>query len=1038
MAGQPDSEPHLLAASYGVSPEVVAEATRFGAIPPMPENPTGSWALVRGRQHVPFVLVQAQTYPAGGTVLHYILTASDVLRAVGGNLKALAALVEAEMPVFEKTPGKLNQLTFDQPEPVSVHEQVDDILDLMGYAHNQIDLIDTLLAAIVQGVPLVVQGAPSDLDTRVKFIQGLLALLPPSARFGVTFSTYTLDATNADTQIRFFGGERVSRQTLVYNWQKGRVGGNEVQDTYSHFITSQLRLDAELVTQRTRELTGVAAWRIRRGEGLAEALGYAAKRFKIDEALSNNQPVEAADVSKVLADDPTLSDDLKRRYVDHLLAFALALEDMRHADPIAVMLRQRPDLEAAIQRQFDEAIQQGKAGLVYDALARWMGNPMGPEGVKWIDLTHRATVAHIEGLVQRRDLAGINAFLEQLHRANPGLELSRIVPRVIEKSLPLAVRDRDLSLTVFLLGVNYLELDTLRRLLSAQQFTANLPPSLGRLAPFITGQDAGLAPSGLLVGTAGDFGPDWNAPVLIRLAEAAIRAGRPDIVDTQALGGLVGLIGSTWATQYREPVRWIAANVSSDEILTRLEPPGPTYVLQLLLASGGYDELSAEMLHQARVLYAGERQSEYVQVIQQVFASTAVPVGNVQALLDALKNAGIRSLPLMMAYVGVLEGNAWASALDGVAAEATKILLETPGIIEVVPSSAMIALLKFHIKRRDVEDTIRIAAHTARVAARDGQKGIALIGRMYKLMDWDPRVQMAGLELMRRFVRQAPDADARRAIGVYGREFGTSVGQALEATYLVRRMLDNVDLLEYAEFLHITAGILHNTATAYVDKNRAPSLGALLNNLESMGGGIGRDERLSLAEDLVELGRTILELGKYWTAARLRDDARYIDELLQNRRSPACAVDMFWIIGGYLTRGKRQTLDLKRILSQHIFGERSAMTVVDEVKITTAVLQSALKAIPGIRKTPLSMDAIQGELDSRWGDIPLEKQRMVVRDLAADFQKVAELVALIAAGGNPKAMEDGGFARKLEEGSQQPKNSIELYRFISGYFRSRA
>ena len=40
--------------------------------------------------------------------------------------------------------------------------------------------------------------------------------------------------------------------------------------------------------------------------------------------------------------------------------------------------------------------------------------------------------------------------------------------------------------------------------------------------------------------------------------------------------------------------------------------------------------------------------------------------------------------------------------------------------------------------------------------------------------------------------------------------------------------------------------------------------------------------------------------------------------------------------------------------------------------------------------------------------------------------------------GGDKAMEDGGAARKLEQNSQQPKNPLEMYRFVSGYFKLRA
>lgn len=1029
-------EPQLLAKSQGVESEQVDEAIESALIPPA-DTPTGAWGLIRGKHANPFVMVQAQTTPANHTVWHFIIMPSDVLRAVGGNLKAIVSLTESQVPTFSKLSTKLQQLLLDHPPIISSDEQIDDILELMNYTHNQIDIIESLLAGIVQGVPMVVQGAPTDLATRVQFLQGLLALLPPSARFGVTFATHTLESTKIDAQIRFYGGEKLSRQTLVYAWQKGKLGGNVVADNYSHFVASQLRLDAELVSQQTRNLTAVAAWRIKRGEGLADALGYASHRLNLDNALVNNQPVETADVSKVLAEDPTLTDDLKIAYTHHLLAFALALGDMQHADPIAPMLRQNSDLEWAIQSQFDEAIKEGKSMLVYDALSRWMANPLGPTGTHWVELTHRAVLSHMQTLVQKRDLKRINAFFEQLHRESPGLEIGKLIPRLIEMTLPLSVLDRDLNLTVFLIAVNYLESDVLRRLISAQKFTAQLPPTLSRLAPYLTGEDAGMSPSGLLLSAASDFGDEWRDPVLIRLAESAIRAKRPDIVDTQALGGMVGLIGTSWGVQYSQTLNWIAIMLCNDETLTRLELPGPTYLLRLLLASGGYKDTANEMLHQARVLYPGEAQSDYVSMVQRLFAETPIPIQQLPAALKALNEAGVKSLPLLMAYIGILEAHSWSSSLDRIAHQATVMLLESSNIAKVIPASAMIALLKFHISRKDVDQTIRVAGVMPQVAIREGARGINLIGRMYKLMDWDEKVRMASLELLRRYVRIAPDADARKAVTAFGREFGAGIQQATETSYAMRRLFDNIDLIEYAEFLHITAEYLYDTTLAYADKSKIPTVGALMNSLDSLGGGLSSDDRILLANELNAVGKALLELGKPWQS-RSREIDQHIENLLQGRKDPTTALDVLWVVAGYLARGKRQPLKMHRILTQHVFGDRPAPRVLDETRITNAVLESALTAFPPNHKITLSAESIRNEMDSLWGDINIEKQRAIVRDLMTDLQRVGELCYLIASSGNPKATEDGSFARKLEEGSQQPKSTLEMYRFVSGYFRARS
>jgi hypothetical protein len=1037
--GKPENDLQLLSQSPGVLQEQIAEAITIALLPPMQGFNKGSWALVRGRQYTSFLLVQSQLGNAGQIILHYVLLSPEVLRSLGGNLKALMPLQEEQMPVYGKPGGALlHPMELATAEPPTMEAQIDEILELMSFTKNKIDTIEALLAAIVQGVPLVVQKAPSELEPKVSFLQGLLALLPPSARFGVTFATHTVPSTQTDAQIRFHSGGKLSRETLVYDWASGNMAGKAVEDTYSRYIVSQLRLDAELVSQQTRALTAVAAWRIKRGEGLADALGYASYRLKLDNALLNKQPVETADVSKVLSEDPTLSDELKVAYTQHLLSFALALGDMQHADPIAVMIRQQPTLESALQAQFSDAINEGKPEVVYEAISKWLANPLGPVGMKWVELGHRAALAHMDAMVKAKDLKAINNFLENIQKADPGVEISRIVPKLVEMALPATILDRDLNLTVFLLAVNYVESDVLRRIISAKKFTEQLPPSLGRLVPYITGEDAGMCPFGLLVDTAESFGENWRDLILIRLGEVAVRSDRPDVVDTSALAAIIQRLSSPWAVQYSQTLCWIAKNASSDENLTQLDPPGPTHLLQILLAYGAYAEVANEMLHQARLLYPGDKQNEYVEMVRQLFAETPLTAAQIPMALETISAAGIRSLPLAMAYIGALEGHEWSSDLDGVAEEANRMLFDTPAILEVIPATAMIALLKFHIKRKDVNSTIRVAGLLPQVAAREGTKGVNLIGRMYKMLDWDDKVRLAALELLRRFVRRATEDDARRAITAYGREFGSPVQQALEATLAMRRLMDGVDLVTYAEFLHIVAQFQYDTVLAYSDKSQIPTLGAVMNALDSLSGGLTDNDRRIIAQEILGLGRAVLVMSDQWRTNAPRDREKHIESLLNGKVDPLSVLDVFWIMGGYITKGKRYPLKLERQGTAHPLGVRSAPMVRDETQIINSLLRSALRAFPPDRKLTLSAESIRAEMDSLWGDISLAKQREIVRDLAIDLQRTPELTTLIASMGGDKALEDSGAGRKLEDNSQQPKNPLEMYRFVSGYFKARA
>ena len=262
--GAPHGEPRLLARSNGVAQETAEALAEQVTLPPLADAPDAAWAVVRNKT-VPFLLIQAQSGEAGQLMLHYVLLQSDVLRSLGGNIEVLKSLIEPQMPTYDRLGDNLPPLDLPQVGPPAPDAQIDDILDLMTYTHNRTQVIESLLAAVVQGVQIVVQGAPPEQEARTGLVKGLLALLPPPARFGVTFTTHSETDTALDAQIRFYSDDQPPEDTLVYDWDKAQVSGNTVDDDYSHFVISQLRLDAELVIQETQALTSVAAWRIRQG-----------------------------------------------------------------------------------------------------------------------------------------------------------------------------------------------------------------------------------------------------------------------------------------------------------------------------------------------------------------------------------------------------------------------------------------------------------------------------------------------------------------------------------------------------------------------------------------------------------------------------------------------------------------------------------------------------------------------------------------------------------------------------------------------------
>jgi hypothetical protein len=1031
--GTAEGEPRLLAHSAGIRQELAGELAAQNPLPPLDGVPDGAWAIVRGKS-VPFIMIQAQRGAGGQIMHHYVVVQSDVLRALGGNLDALRGWVEAEMPVYDRLGDRLPPLEIPQEGPPTAEEQIEHILELMTYTHNRTEVIESLLSAVVSGVPMIVRGAPAALEPRVNFIKGLLALLPPPARFGVTFATHSELDTPVDAQIRFLEDEQASAEALVFHWPDAQIIGPEVEDGYSHFIISQLRLDAELVIKETQALTPIAAWRIRLGEPLAAALAYASYRKALDRALQNNLPVEIDDVSNVLAQDRTLDNDMRRLYANHLLTFSLALGDMQYADPLAVLVRQDSEIETATFKRLDEALSEGQAELVYSTLARWLGNPMGPQGKSWVQLAHRAILAHMDQLGSSGDVESINNLLIAMQQADPGLEISRVVPRLVEMALPLSLRYQRLVETIFLLAINYMDADVLTRLLSAPRFVSQLPAPVGRLVPYLEKQEPNPAPAGLLMDVAGAFGDNWRPVVLLRMAEAGVAAGRLDLLDETALAGLAAVAQTQWRVQYADLLRRIVQALSSDERLPALDEP--FRLLQILLLLGDYGELAREMLHQSRVLYPGDAQVDYALMVQRLFAETRLDAVTAITALQSIEAGGIRSVPLLMGQIGVLQSHDDQEILDPLAGRITTALFNDPTILGVMQHKPMHDLLRYYLRRRDVPGAARIASLFPEVAAQHGTDGIMMMIRMYKAMyrGEDKELQIAGLELLRRYIRQSDTASARRAITHFGRELGLKVREALEATYQIKRLMSGINFDDYSQFLHLTAELLESTARAYMDKNNPPTLGALVNAVQSLSGGLMDEESNAIAAAVLGMGQCIAALGEDYRSRAPRDVEKHIDSLLKGETDPRCALDVLWVMGGYFAKGRRYRLRMRAV--PHPLGERSAPALKEDAEISQQLLRGVLQAFPPDKEMNVTTEAIRGEVDSLWGLLDEAMRRDRVRDLAIDLQRVAQLVAYISENGDARVVQVNAAAgRKLDDGKTQPRSTLEFYRYLYGYFK---
>lgn len=915
------------------------------------------------------------------------------------------------------------------------------MLNLMTITKDRFEAIESLLAAVIQGVPIYVRGAPADLPRRITLIEGLLSLLPPPARYGITFATHTTTDVPMDAQIRFVADDLPAPpDVLEYRWGDPKTTGRPAADDYARFIRSQLRLDTGLVIERTAALTPVAGWRLKRGDSMSDALAYGSYRLKIDESLLNNQPVGAPEAARVLGEDPTIPEALRVVYIRHLLAFSLALDEDENSDLLVQVAKGQPELERAILDEMRRALASGKGESVFRRVARWVADPNGFKGMYWIDLLQRTAVTYAEALAAAGDVAGLNQFLSNVRSARNAGDYTPVLPRLIELAVPVASRDRTLAETVFALAATVLPADQLQRVASTPGMVQQLPESAGLLLDQLTGRARTAPPDGLLAQVISAFGAHWRPLIAIRLSELVMLSGRTDLLDGAAMTALVRASGTPWGDAYDPTLRWLLRGLSGDDQLQVMDVTSRTAVLQMLLVRRAFPELMQELQHHQKLFYPGEKQVQFAGLVHRLFAETPIDMTGVGEALAAMSERGIKPLPQAMAYFGALQQHGWSPAMASRAAELTALVFNNRLIAETIAPELLADLLNYHVERRDQGQVLRVASLLPAPSARKGEAGIEVMIALYRRLNWNPEVQAAALEGLRRYVRRLSDASAAPTINRLGRELGDSVRTALEATLLLHRLMGGEQIGDYAYTLHTVAQFLYDTGAAYRDKTTLPTISGLLSDMDSLSGSLSNDERRALGAGMLELMAHVAQLGVNHRAVRgSRENAEQVEALLQGRESAVTVLDIFRAMGGYFARGKRLPLKIDKLISIHPLGDRASHNLLREIEQINRLLAASLRAVPEDRKSAVPAAALQGDLESLFSELSLQERRSLVRDLAIDLQRIADLTLMITERYDPRVLQDdSGLSRKLDSARQRPENTFEFYRFVHGYFVQRA
>lgn len=1033
---RPSASPGLVARTPGVTAEQATEWLRAAPLLPPPPRETsaempGALGLLRGAGGES-ALVKAQRNDAGLPQLLYVLTPREALDAVRGNALALRALALMDMPVFSEARADLQPYALRCPPPLTPDAQSDMLNALLALCQDSFRAVEGLLAALIEGQSLAIVSSPLSAELRLRFVTSLLALLPPPVRTVITFVTHASDPALVRADIKFLTARAVPADHLVYDWASGELLSPAPANAYARYITAQLRLDPSLVVEQTEQLATTVVWRARHASDLGEALSWVARRAAIDQVVREGQPADRALVAEVLRDDPTLTDDLRRVYIRHLLAFALALGEPESADVVPTVCAARPALAEPVSQVLAEAVANGQAGTAYTMLERWLLRVPEAARQQWRPTLHQAARAYAHDLLASGAVEEMIPFLDRLQKAPAALALAEVIPAIVQDSLGAARRNPRLAESVFLLAVRALPAGDFHRLLLDRQFTGQLPQAMQAAIAHLQPQPAHPARRRILDEGARSLGDSYRMAVLARLVESAVYLQRAELIDTPALLALLVIAQSPQETDYTALIHQVVRELSEETQLLALEPPGPRVLVQLLLQTQAYyDAVELLEFYQERI-FGPQRLNEFTSLVGELFQHLSLSPDALSAALSYLEGCRLGPEARAMIYVAALAYRRWSDDQEHAARRLTTMLFNDHSLIDVVGTDNVLQLLSFYARRRQTLDALRVCAALVDHTLNTGLDSAVLMARMWPVITWNAEATDAARELLRRYIRGVPPRDLPAIVAHLERALGKSLGEMMRATWLLRVAMGESDLSEFAEHVQTAARMLADIAAVYHTGKELPPLHRLRRELDTLTGGLTEYERETIADNFLAIVRLVYTLG----AAASPDSRRAVpDELLAaGQAAPRSGLDLLIFVGGFLTKGTLLPLELQRAEMGHLFGSRSAAILLRQTTAARRLLEDLVAAFESPDMPACGPQALAAELGSQWELLSLYQKRQLHGVLADECLHLAQVIRVMLRGAGERTLTDSGINRQLEAGRRQPQTSLEALRWIHGYF----
>lgn len=1051
--GQPDGKPAVLARTPRISPVQVNECLQIARLDPpsadlVSDNMRSSMGLFRGDKSN-YVLAISQTNIVGMPQILFILIPTEAMRWLGGNLQPFYGFGSSEFPTFDRLKNDLAPLTLNDPTPADPAVQSENMLELVLFCQDNFRTVEGLLTTLIMGLKIAVINAPANLEKRLQFVEGLMSLLPVPARVGITFATHVRRAELSLAQIKFLATTDAPPEHVVFNWETGELTPAKFEKhDYARFIISQLRLDPSKVVEQTDRLARTAVWRAVRKDSLANALYWASRRARIDSTVLAGQPVDRDVVINVLQRDPTLPDDLRATYTRHLLSLALPLKDWPSTEIIPVQAATYPDAARVITELLNDYAQGDQAATVFELINYWLAKVPQASHIRLQEVLHSAALGYLQQLIDQKEFSAIARFINHIASASADLQYRKIAGQVAELTHDVATHSPPLTLALLILSAYYRPSGDFLAVADDEALFKHFPPALQQvfkaLNPYsevytIAYEGDKTSTAGILTRAANSLPEAHQTVFLARLVEAAVQLQRFELVDEHVLRQLLPLASQAENEHFQTVINYVIEDFSKPERVRTLGKEGIKYLPFLYFTTGRIGTGIGLLEFYQNNIFTADRLREFTDALGNIFYKSQLSAPALNKVMREFEQCGLRSEAKSRALCAALMNKAWSPEIDDTAQLLTGMLFNEPRLVGIIRIENTLRLLEYHAQQRDVNGALRTANALTDYAQTIGNKGPDLMVKIWEQLVWDDEMVDPALDLLRRYIRQLPYDKTADYPEYLGQKLGEQVLRALQSTHVMRVVMANRDIINFAEDLRLTAELLFDLATTYHESKERPGLIRLRQDMDAMSGGLSEDERLLLAHNTRRIADLIFKLGKQQALSkegRRRSRTMNIPRrvLEAGQEAPQSPIDFMRWLGSYFMHDFITDLHLERQSPGHVLGNRSVTMYFKESIAIVRLLNQLEKAFPEDEPPNLTLEDLRAEMNAIWASISLYQQRQIEAIMAEKPQEIAILLRVIASNASQKALDDSSQGRQLETGRARPQSEIEALRWISGYF----